>query len=586
MAHPELKSHASRKSPSHFNQWATSFVSKKSSDLPPGHDDLCKAKSPRPVEQPSCRKRPREQFEEPEDTLRQKRARSHLLNCAVESKSDPCNNRSSINYWARKGSWPKEYFAQNSLIVKDYKKDEERRNREHSMAKTLIPKKPFTSLSQSDETSLLEKERSLASFRQSKWDHLLARKKSVSSLSDFNETVSRKSREVKSVPYSHPGYPDLLEAQNSYLKDAQSGINQTCKNDCKKYLLEEQAVPKNTLFDDEYFEAFCEKVQSRSEAMIVQDITRLLVPSAENLAIRDGEKSHLGCLVESVNEPWSNCITALPTRPQPDYCVGFRKSAFTESQIKTIEPFLGDLYDASFFRATWQMYFPFLTCEVKRGVVGLDIADRQNANSMTVAVRAVVELFKCVKRAKDLDRKILAFSVSHDSGSIRIYGHYPLIRENDKIAIYRHSIHKFDFTAQEGKEKWTTYRFIKNVYDKWMPDHLSQIRSAIDQISFEQHQEVQCCAEGLDVQNSQSSDPDLTSVQDKGDNPTVTQETSGSQATGTFKKPRLTVNALLNEQIAQLKQELEREAARHKQEAAELKEQVKGLMELARRNLT
>jgi predicted nucleic acid-binding protein len=43
--------------------------------------------------------------------------------------------------------------------------------------------------------------------------------------------------------------------------------------------------------------------------------------------------------------------------------------------------------------ATWQMYFPFLTCEVKCGAAALDVAVRQNAHSMTLAVRGVVGLF-------------------------------------------------------------------------------------------------------------------------------------------------------------------------------------------------
>jgi len=36
------------------------------------------------------------------------------------------------------------------------------------------------------------------------------------------------------------------------------------------------------------------------------------------------------------------------------------------------------------------MYFPFLTCEVKCGAAALDVADRQNAYSMTMAVRVLV----------------------------------------------------------------------------------------------------------------------------------------------------------------------------------------------------
>lgn len=104
------------------------------------------------------------------------------------------------------------------------------------------------------------------------------------------------------------------------------------------------------------------------------------------------------------------------------------------------------------------MYFPFLMCEVKCGAAALDFADRQNAHSMTIAVRAVVELFRYVKREKELNREILAFSISHDHRTVRIYGHYTLIDGNN-TTFYRHPIHSFDFRALVGKEKWTAYKF-------------------------------------------------------------------------------------------------------------------------------
>ncbi|POR31095.1 Hypothetical protein TPAR_08665 [Tolypocladium paradoxum] len=64
--------------------------------------------------------------------------------------------------------------------------------------------------------------------------------------------------------------------------------------------------------------------------------------------------------------------------------------------------------------ATYYIYFPFLTYEVKCGAATLDIADRQNAHSMTLAVRGIVELFRAIKREDEVNRKILGFSVSHD----------------------------------------------------------------------------------------------------------------------------------------------------------------------------
>lgn len=71
---------------------------------------------------------------------------------------------------------------------------------------------------------------------------------------------------------------------------------------------------------------------------------------------------------------------------------------------------------------------------------------------MTVAVRALIELFRLVKREKELDREILTFSVSHDYRSVRIYKYYSVI-EGDKTTFYRHPIREFSFMEQDGKEK-------------------------------------------------------------------------------------------------------------------------------------
>ncbi|KAF6837369.1 hypothetical protein CMUS01_05069 [Colletotrichum musicola] len=131
--------------------------------------------------------------------------------------------------------------------------------------------------------------------------------------------------------------------------------------------------------------------------------------------------------------------------------------------------------------ATYLIYFPFLTCGVKCGTAALDIADRQNAHSGTLAARAIVELFRLVKREEEVHRQILAFSISHDHRSVWIYGYYPVIDGKD-AKFYRHPIHEFSFGALDGKEKWTAYRFTKNVYDIWMLTHCKRICSAIDQL--------------------------------------------------------------------------------------------------------
>jgi len=186
-------------------------------------------------------------------------------------------------------------------------------------------------------------------------------------------------------------------------------------------------------------------------------------------------------LNESVNEGWNSAIPCYGSCPQPDYSVGFGRSVFTDDQLKKLTPFVGEVTDTftSYSMATWQMYLPFLTCEVKYSAAALDIADRQNAHSMTLTVRGTVELFRLVKREKELCREILAFSISHDRRTVRIYGHYPII-DRERTTFYRHPIHEFSFTALDGKEKWTAYQFAKNVYDVWMLTHLSRIISVVD----------------------------------------------------------------------------------------------------------
>jgi hypothetical protein len=86
-----------------------------------------------------------------------------------------------------------------------------------------------------------------------------------------------------------------------------------------------------------------------------------------------------------------------------------------------------------------------------------------------------------MKREKELHREILAFSISHDHRIVRIYGYYPVI-DGPKTTFYHHPINTFDFTTLDGKEKWTAYKFTKNVYDRWMPTHFKRIYLVIDKL--------------------------------------------------------------------------------------------------------
>ncbi|CAG9951671.1 unnamed protein product [Clonostachys rosea f. rosea IK726] len=249
------------------------------------------------------------------------------------------------------------------------------------------------------------------------------------------------------------------------MEESDLGISKDSKNTYLSFLSSDQIISDNTLFHNNVFKQTCQRVEDRNEARVIRDITPLIVPSAEIFLYIYGDQS-LNILVESTEEGWNNSMPLTGTRPQPDFSIGFRRESFTEDQLLRLSSFIGDFIagDVSYFMATYSMYFPFLTCEVKCGATGLDVADRQNAHSMTLAVRAVVELFRAVKREKEVHQQILGFSVSHDHRSVRIYGHYPVIDE------------------KTANTRWTAYRFTKSTYKVWMPNHFKRICSAIDQL--------------------------------------------------------------------------------------------------------
>ena len=358
------------------------------------------------------------------------------------------------------------------------------------------------------------------------------------------------------MPYRDLRYAKLLAAKGSHMNKSGLGITNTSLSIYKTLLSSEQTIPTDSPFRDDVFEATCCSVQDRNEARIVRSISPYIVPSAEDLAIMGAAK--LKCLIENVNERWTGSIPVQGPPPQPDYCVGFRRLAFSEEQLKRLDPLIGSIFDTSFFVATYRMYFPFLACEVN---AALDVADRQNAHSMTIAVRSIIELYRAVKREKELDREILAFSISHDDTTVRIYGHYAVVNASE-TTFYRHPIKKFDFTSDEGLDKWTAYTFTKNVYDVWMPIHLERICSAVDQLPSSLNFQV---SEGSEVQSEAAtglsqeivsllSDPDNTDDELNPIPQTATPDTSITKGVGhgparKAKKPRIT-----NEQTGRRKE--------------------------------
>jgi len=292
--------------------------------------------------------------------------------------------------------------------------------------------------------------------------------------------------------------------------DDKVATTKECKALCQNLLNTDQTVPHDSLFNDDLFKRVCQRVRNKNEARVVRDLSPLLVPSAEILYLRGA--TNLEHLIETVDESWIKSIPLVKgPRPQPDFAVGLKLSAFTVDQLKKLQPSVGDWQTTSRLVATDEMYFPFLTAEVKCGNEALNIADRQNAHSAAVAANAVVELYRLVSRQDELHQKVLTFSISHDHRAVRIYGHYVLISGKD-TSFYRHLLRDFSITDQDGIEKWTAYKFALTVYNDFRRIHQQRICSAIDQLPNPKDFDVESLSHQSNLGSLEQNDSQMTTL--------------------------------------------------------------------------
>ena len=420
------------------------------------------------------------------EDFRQKRQRSSFTNSADEGsvKLELLKDANPIEFWRKNNTWPPEYFK-----------------RDPKMSQPLMRKRSS----------------SLRSLE----------------LQSSQETPNDLPREAKSAPYKDARYETHLATRGAFMTKPPMQVDDKCKDLCRRLLDSEQPTPEDSLFHDDRFEMICSMIRNENEARIIQDITRLIVPSAETLFVYGA--TNLDNLIEKVNCSWLKCFPLTNVRPQPDYSVGFRESAFTEDQVNRLSPFVGGYKDQCSVMAREDMYFPFLTCEVKCGDQALNVADRQNMHNASVSVKGLVELFKRISREDELHRKILAFSVSHDNEAVRIYGHYALIN-GIKTRFYRHIIRQFYITEQDGKDKWTAYKFTRNVYDIFVPIHLERIRAAVDQLPDPEVFLVEPLSQHSNADPVEQDDSELTASYSQESAPGLpSSQTSEPE----FKKPKV-----------------------------------------------
>lgn len=282
--------------------------------------------------------------------------------------------------------------------------------------------------------------------------------------------------EPKSAQYRDALWSIVYNKNKTFMWEFHEGLAQGSLDLCKELLGRQQLPPRVSLFDDDVIHEISVRCQRRNETRIFRDITPLIAPSAELVALRgDGE---LDILCESANEIWTYSQQLLQYQPQPSYSVGFKALAFTELQFTKVTEFFEDrcTSETSPIMGTSHMFFPCFSCEIG----GFEITRRQNTHNMTIGMRAVVDLFRGVKRESEVHRQILAFSISHDSCEAEIVAHYPVIL-GETTEFYQQVIASFAFTDSRY-DKWTAYRFTKNMYEAWMPMQFHWICSAINQL--------------------------------------------------------------------------------------------------------
>jgi hypothetical protein len=269
-------------------------------------------------------------------------------------------------------------------------------------------------------------------------------------------------------------YVTILETKGCFMRRSDAGPTPEDVTLCQRFLDRSVEYPRSTLFDNEFIEGFHNTLRNRSEARLLVDLHPLLMPSAENLFLQ--ARTELKDVIDGYNDPWLKTEPIYGPKPQPDHARGLRWSTFSDSQRRKlgIKP-----EEKSLYAVREDMYFPYLTAEIKCGNQALEFADRQNMHSMCIALRAVVNLAEAAGRLGEVNRRLLGFSISHELEGVRIYGHYPEIGE-DGIKYYRWLVKQFNIWA-DG-DKWACYRFVENLDCDFLPIHTDRLMRFLEEI--------------------------------------------------------------------------------------------------------
>jgi hypothetical protein len=287
----------------------------------------------------------------------------------------------------------------------------------------------------------------------------------------------------------------------------QANISEECRSLCKSLVNTPSLPPTGPSFESDRLLKILDLVRFRNEARIVRDIMPFVVPSAELLHV-DGHPG-LEIICEAMDAEWTQCMTLCGPRPKPDFVAGVAPAAFTSEEIEKLRMNHSSACPNLFPE---NMYYPFLLCEVKGSDRPIQEAERQSMHSASIAVQAIVQLYRKISAIEEINRKILAFSVAHNNSEVKIFGHFASVGE-ESTKYFRHRVYVADVAADFASSEWyKSYNVIRAIYDKFFPAHIQRIKSALSRLRA---RAVESFTSELALEdNSQDSAASFTSSQE------------------------------------------------------------------------
>ncbi|KAJ6126383.1 hypothetical protein N7523_001995 [Penicillium sp. IBT 18751x] len=389
------------------------------------------------------------------------------------------------------------------------------------------------------------------------------RARSVSS----ENSESSSARDTRSYAYKAVNYVTILETKGCFMRQSSAGPMPDDIALCERLLSQPIDPPNGTLFADDYITDFHNALQNRSEARLLVDLHPLIMPSAENQYIQGNQS--LRDVIDGYNDPWLKTEPIYGPKPQPDHARGLKWSTFSESQRRKlgIKP-----DEKSPYTVREDMYFPYLTAEIKCGNQALELADRQNMHSMCIALRAVISLCQAAGCTEEVHRRILGFSISHELEGSRIYGYYPEV-DDGKVSFYRWPVAQPNIWAKENR--WTCYQFVENLDREFLPIHTRRLMRILEGVPDPDEDGFGVDVDGLDSQVS------MVGLQER----PGYRRAASSQNRSLQPELRMMVQTLQQQLAEQKEREEKREAERKEREVEQKEREEKLLAQLEQQKL-